>query len=374
MDKLYSFNWNKIPGSDTKIFKKLLRENFDIDLVRKAKIVKINDSKTIRVFDGKNYLSLSINDNKTVANLIINGKRSDKFIFKIEDVMLCVYKFEEIYYDVDTAKLIENIRNNYPKFNPSDIPKEAPENPLHAYIIRRIALYIDDEKLENQGDWQNYWFRCCISEKCDYIFSILKLRHVNREEDLLKICNPESKLWKKAGDERIKINIDLCIDFFLKRYNLMKAFSLCWNYPSSKIHLNWIELFFPRMIAGIFVGFLPIITSNDLMNFIDGNQSNLKLYAFFAFMFILTVIYFLYECYKITQKTLDIEKIFMRISPVLMVSSIEAFLISIIFAYVGLFGDKGWVLSKIIFYAMFALFIGILAQLLWEEKTATEPL
>lgn len=374
MNELYLFSWEKIPGKNNKLIKKYLDKNYNIYWAEKAKIVKISDGKVIRVFDDKNYLSLSLNDDKTKAYLKINGNKIDEFIVKLEDGMLNIYKSDTYYDKVDKAERFEQIRNIEPNFYPSSIPEEVPENPKKAYIIQRIALYLNDETFKYQAQWENYWFRCCISEKCDYIFLILKSRNINREDDLLKICNPESKLWKEVGDVRIKINVDLCIDFFLRRYNWIGAAGLCWNYPTSKVHSNWIKLFFPRMLAGVLVGFLPIVASQDLRNFTENTPLNLKI-CIGVIVFFGIILYFLFECNKTTQKTLGIKKLSLRVFSVFTVSSIAAIFISTIFSYVGLLGTGDWNLSiKVIFYAMIALFIGILVQLLWEEKTATEPL
>lgn len=160
---------------------------------------------------------------------------------------------------------------------------------------------IPDKNFKNQIHWQNYWFRCCVSEKCNYIFSILKSRNVDREDDLLKICDKESKLWKETGTEAMKGYVDRCIDFLLRRYNWKDAFYLCWNYPS-KLNINLIKLIIPRMLAAILLGFLPIITSRDIRDFAESNQSNL--YIPIIVLFSLIIIYLLFECHTTTHRTL----------------------------------------------------------------------
>lgn len=276
--------------------------------------------------------------------------------------------FDTSYEDIEKARHIENIRNLFPDFNPNKISDGAPADPIDAFRARKLALEIP---FDNQVSWQHYWFRCCISEKCNYIFSVLRLKNVDRENDLLRICNPESKLWKTLGDERMKGYLDLCIDFFLRRYNWWDAFHLYWKYPSKK-NINLVKLVFPRMLSAILVGFLPILTSRDIRDFAEMNQSNLFKYSFA--IIILSVLYLLFECHITTQRTLVKKRCKQRIFPVLAVSLVSSLIFSYIFMKIGLLGTGEWCWSKMIFYAMFALFVGILVQLIWEEKTVTEPL
>jgi hypothetical protein len=286
----------------------------------------------------------------------------------IDEFYLAIKKAEDI--DAIEGIIDEFFDESDPvhDFNINKIPEGAPINPELAYIYRKIAIEI---KSERQLYWQNYWFRCCISEKCNYIFSILKIRNVDREDDLRKICNPGSKLWKTIGDKGMEGYLDVCIDFFLRRYNWPDAFRLYWRY-SSKKNTNLIKLFFPRMLSAILVGFLPILTSQDLRDFAEMNQSNLFKYS--IAIVVLSVLYLLFECHITTQRTLVKKLCKQRIFPVLAVSLSSSLIFSYVFMKVGLLGTGEWCWSKMIFYAMFALFIGILVQLIWEEKTVTEPL
>lgn len=360
-----------------------------------------------------------------------------------------------------------------------DIPKTAPENAESAFMARKLALEIS---FEHQVDWQHYWYRCCISEKCDYIFSSLIAYNVDREDDLKKICNPKCKLLteddstktllKKSQNETKKIYYDNCIDFFLKRYNWTDAIRLCKNFYSYNPNINWIKLVFPRMLSATLLGFLPIMTSGDLRKFAETNQMDLWVY----YIFLIPVIYFflLFECHKTTRNTIirkrflfdwdeipgndekkfksflinnygdlkwvknrkfhksdDNRKIYItkndslslnlnndetKASKVkLKINNVKkdefsvitknkklniyqkksfwnkscwirsllifswsilffSLLISFILTINGLLGNENWCWWRGTFYALLAGFIGILLQLLWEEKTVTEPL
>ena len=71
----YLFNWDNISGNGNERLIEILIHNFGIVWVKAAKIMKINDVKTIRVSTKKNSLSLRINDEKTkvMVNIFICG-------------------------------------------------------------------------------------------------------------------------------------------------------------------------------------------------------------------------------------------------------------------------------------------------------------
>jgi hypothetical protein len=262
----------------------------------------------------------------------------------------------------------------------------APQSPEHAYLAKNLAFLNDlssNKKIDKQIKWQNYWFRCCISDKCNFIFSILSSKKIcgdngiNREEDLVKICNPvESKIRDKLGDEIMKGYLDAGIDFLLKRYNVCGAWGLYNKYPS-KWNINFIKLLLPRMFSAILIGFIPIVTSGDIQKFVSSNSSlffvctisNLWLYS--LFMIILSFAYISFECRKTTRDTQVASG--KRSALVFTFGIVYALIFSVMFAKIGLLGEDLHI-TDIIFYAIFAFLIGILLQLLWEEKTTTEPL
>jgi MoxR-like ATPase len=87
----YLFNWDKSSENDGAILKEFLNQNYFMDWAKNAKIEKIDDSKTIRVSYEKNYLSLSLNNERTKVNLRIDDGRTDEFIIKIENGELNIY-------------------------------------------------------------------------------------------------------------------------------------------------------------------------------------------------------------------------------------------------------------------------------------------
>lgn len=251
-----------------------------------------------------------------------------------------------------------------------NIPLDIIKTPEEAIAARRLARYdIEDLTEDSKIRWQHYWIRCCLSDKTDYLFSILtpNIKDFDREKDLKFILN-KGVMWKYSTKEGRQYYISICIDFLLKRYNWLDGRNLYKN-CYSKHKINLIKLFLPRMMSAIILGFLPIVTSNDIRTFAFQNQSNLMYYS----VPIVSVVYsyMLFECHKKTIGTISkIQRLF-RPFLVLLISIFWA----IVFSSIAVLISKGeWCWNRVIFYAAFALFVGIMIQILWEEKSATEPL
>jgi len=292
----------------------------------------------------------------------------------IKDKYQIIDRANNIAYIDDLCK--EYCKNNNDSslcdFKIDKIPKTIPQDIYSAYLARKLALDgLDDSNFKNQYRWQTYWFKCCISEKCNFIFSYLHQKNVDREDDLEKICNHDSQLWKKLGDERMKRYLDTCIDFFLIRYDLPGAFCLYRKYPD-KININLVKLFYPRLFSAILLGFFLIAISGNTITFAELNQS--KLFVSSVLLIVASVVYFTYECYSRIRGTIVNKGYKSRIFFVLLFGGIYSIILSIVFNMGGFLGNEELNFAKVIFYAMLALFIGILIQLLWEEKTVTEPL
>lgn len=84
--------WDEVPGNDSGRLVEFLKQEFGISWAETAIIEKIDDGRTIRVTNEKNYLSLEINNEKTKVNLKINDVRSAEFSVKTESSKLNVYR------------------------------------------------------------------------------------------------------------------------------------------------------------------------------------------------------------------------------------------------------------------------------------------
>ncbi len=103
----YLFSWDEIPGNDSVRLIDFLKQNYSIDWVKKAKIEKIDDGKTIKVSIEKKSLSLKLNDEKTEVNLKIDDCKADKFIVKTENCKLNIYKIGNTFLDLNFVKILK---------------------------------------------------------------------------------------------------------------------------------------------------------------------------------------------------------------------------------------------------------------------------
>lgn len=85
------YNWDGIPGKDNMRLIVSLIKNFGIEWVTTAKIEKIDNGKTIKVFTEQNFLLLKLNDEQTEVYLEIDYGRTDKLIAKKENHKLNIY-------------------------------------------------------------------------------------------------------------------------------------------------------------------------------------------------------------------------------------------------------------------------------------------
>ncbi len=90
------FSCDKIPGNDTVQFIEFLIQNFGVSWVRAEAVKKVDDDKNICVSSDNNSLSFSINDDETMASLVINNKKIDEFVLKKENGNLNVYRHVDI--------------------------------------------------------------------------------------------------------------------------------------------------------------------------------------------------------------------------------------------------------------------------------------
>jgi len=90
---LYLFSWEKIPGNDNGRLIEFLKQKFTIDWVKQDNIKKNDDGKTTMATNETNFLSLTLNDDKTNVNIEIDDGRTYQFIMKKENGELNKYRF-----------------------------------------------------------------------------------------------------------------------------------------------------------------------------------------------------------------------------------------------------------------------------------------
>lgn len=68
--RVYLFDWRSIPGNDNGKLLKFLKYDLEINWVKDAKIIKLEDDKVIRIFSGNNSIEISLeNDEKAILKL-----------------------------------------------------------------------------------------------------------------------------------------------------------------------------------------------------------------------------------------------------------------------------------------------------------------
>jgi hypothetical protein len=75
------FLWQDVPGVDDHRLKNFLKQEFDVDWLEKAEIIKSDDHNTIKISCISKSLTIKLNDEKDKAILIINRKKEYEFTF-----------------------------------------------------------------------------------------------------------------------------------------------------------------------------------------------------------------------------------------------------------------------------------------------------
>lgn len=115
----YLFSWNNVPGPESFKLTEFLINRYKLEWARqKSKFEKSGD--TINLSDGKNFLSLKLDNGKKKINLTINNRGIDEFDVKTENNELKIYGLT----DKDYENLKSHVKNrNIPFFK--DIERYA---------------------------------------------------------------------------------------------------------------------------------------------------------------------------------------------------------------------------------------------------------
>lgn len=92
LEKKFLFCWGNIPGDDNRRLIKFLNQHLGIEWITTAMIEKTNNGKTIIASLGKNLISFTLNDEKTIVNMNIERSRSEELLVKKDNKNLNVYE------------------------------------------------------------------------------------------------------------------------------------------------------------------------------------------------------------------------------------------------------------------------------------------
>jgi preprotein translocase subunit YajC len=95
----YLFSWDNVPGNDSEVLLRFLRDDLDIGWAGNAEIHKSNGGKIIRIFKAENSAEITIDEKKEKATLKISDGRTHTLKVKKENGKLNIY--EGIYSSTD---------------------------------------------------------------------------------------------------------------------------------------------------------------------------------------------------------------------------------------------------------------------------------
>jgi tetratricopeptide (TPR) repeat protein len=115
LEEEYLFSWDSVPGDDDEKLKETLRDDYNFDWVKDAEILKSDDEMTISIFNGKNSVKITIEEEKKKATLKISDGGTIELKVKKENGKLNIYGeefvwMEEVYLEA-VVKLEEVITN-----------------------------------------------------------------------------------------------------------------------------------------------------------------------------------------------------------------------------------------------------------------------
>lgn len=104
----YLFNWDNVTANkpETEILRGFLKNKYNIEWIKDAKIEKIDNGNSIKISTEKDSLLLKLNDEKTKLNLEINDVRTDELEVIMKNDKLNVYRFTAILWKLIVKKLL----------------------------------------------------------------------------------------------------------------------------------------------------------------------------------------------------------------------------------------------------------------------------
>ncbi len=219
------------------------------------------------------------------------------------------------------------------------------------------------------------WLKICVNPQeeinFDFFFEKYKTKNnyrIDKEQEIKNIL-----FVKEGGKEKLRdllnnddwhIRLKTIENWFLKRYDRGTACKIS-EYRKSTL-FEKIKLFYPRFIGAIIIGLLQIFLNNN--SYMTKDFSPGKLLFITIALLTISFLYLFYECYNITNN------LRISIKRGLLLSIISFGLLSIILMFIIYYLYQITYSLNSFLISSAAIFIGIFIQILWEEKTITEPL
>lgn len=268
--------------------------------------------------------------------------------------------------------------------------------------LKDIALLSEElPDRENEKEAALYdWLKICINPEknpnYDFYFEKEGLDHEKQVKEILFTKEGLRNIFKNPDWQ---IRLKKIRMWFIARYDVRTAYKLQKNLVGKKrFPLNLISLILSplvpiRLICAILIGFIPLVFESEVWR-LALRLSWADIFLISGVSVALIFYYLTYECHKITRGEKSALSLFKRIMPTLIIGMLSSLLFSTIFyemffyhfinsengickafQYIAI-GPFQWTFRPkiIIFFATIAFLIGILIQVIWEEKTVTEPL
>lgn len=206
----YLFNWDEIPGDDEEKLIDIIKNKFNINWVRDAKLEKIDENRTIKVSFETRSLFLKLNDEGTEVNLEIDDDISDNFIVKSENGKLYIHNRIKKISKNDLVEIITDEMSN------TGLDFE-PINKFKRLVISTppYGVYIQDC---NDPFYDSLSYEKLDQITLEVINKMLRTENitVNRiKDELMKISSDKNleqddkKYWSQKYSEYIKLIDDI---------------------------------------------------------------------------------------------------------------------------------------------------------------------
>lgn len=104
------FSWSNIPGNDDLKLIEFLNLRFGMEWVKTAKIKKIDGDRTIKIYNGEKFLSLTLCEEKHKVKLEVDKNIAEEFIARTENGQLNIFDKAK---DVGENVFFSNLPSNY---------------------------------------------------------------------------------------------------------------------------------------------------------------------------------------------------------------------------------------------------------------------
>lgn len=237
------------------------------------------------------------------------------------------------------------------------------------------------------------WINICMNYDADIsVRTYFDIININPEDEILNVLFYEKRNLRDnfKCDKKLNYILPVVADWFLKRYNIKdykkinnKYIDLNKNIKCKYLRKKFpFKSFIPRLMAGIIVGYIPLIGANDIWNWLLSFDW-IKL-VILALVSVFLSMYYLFT--EINHSIIDKKECRIRTAKIFKTGVVESvalgFLVSWTFGAemvhsIEKFENYDYNIfnpTVILVYPALALLFGIFLQIIWEDKPITHPI